>query len=117
MGGQEVSEALLALPTGAVGRGQHRPLFRSCCLFGNPMVVVSCHLLRSSTSLCEAGGRLVGVSEPATGAQQGQTLDSICQSGVKADSDPGPAVGALLGSVWAFSHPLRNQGLQFLLQE
>lgn len=64
-------------------------------------------------SVSEAGGRLGSVSEPRTGTQQGQTLDSVCQSGVKADSDPGPGLGALRGSMWAFSHPLRNHGLSY----
>lgn len=53
------------------------------------MVVVSCRLLRPFTGLCGAGGRLVGVREPGTDAQQRQTLDAICQAGEKADSDPG----------------------------
>lgn len=77
-----VSEAVLALAAGAVAP-------ESCCLLENRMVVVSCRLLRSFTSLCAAGGSLVGVREPGTDTQQSQTLDSTCQSGEKADSDPG----------------------------
>lgn len=49
------------------------------------------------------------------GLSKARLTDSICHSGVKAVSAPGPALGALLVSMWDFSHPLRNQGLLFLL--
>lgn len=84
VGGQEVSEAHPALPAEALGLtreasslrmaggGWQRAAQTTCqelLFFGNPMVVIFCHLL-GPLPLCEEGRRLVGISGPGTGAQQ-----------------------------------------------
>ena len=49
--------------------------------------------------------------------QQGQTLDSVCQSGVRADCDPEPGPAAPPGSVGFLTLSQRPGAPVLLLQE